>query len=123
MNDWKDLLAGLRADMPEDMTSQENSDNSVDLSIEPRENGNSASRQLTIFYERKGRAGKPATIITGFNSEDPEQLDDAENLARKLKRKLGCGGSARGGEILLQGDRRRELKELLLNEGYKVKGC
>lgn len=123
MNDWKDLLAGLRTDMQEEMTSGENSENSIDQHGERGENGKSPLRQLTVFYEKKGRAGKSATIITGFSPDDPEQLNEADNLARKLKHKLGCGGSARGGEILLQGDRRGNLRELLSKEGYKVKGC
>lgn len=73
--------------------------------------------RLDIVYERKGRAGKPATIIAGFTLTDEE----VESLASKMKRRMGCGGSARGGEILLQGDRRESALEFLQAEGFKAR--
>ena len=48
-----------------------------------------------------------------------EQLSE---IASKIKKRLATGGSARGGEILVQGDRREELRTLLADMGYKVKG-
>jgi translation initiation factor 1 len=74
---------------------------------------------LTLFYERKGRAGKEATIIECDDTMSAEQLDE---LATELKRALGTGGSVRHPEILLQGDRRAKLRELLTKKGYTVKG-
>lgn len=74
------------------------------------------SRRLRLFYEKKGRAGKPATIIEGF---DPDDDTEALSVARMLKQRIGCGGSARGGEILLQGDRREQATKLLRESGYK----
>lgn len=65
--------------------------------------------KLSVSIERKGRAGKTATIISGFTVSQ-ERL---EEIAATLKQKLGTGGSARGGEILIQGDRRNEVVELL----------
>ena len=73
--------------------------------------------RLDIVYERKGRAGKPATIIAGFTLTD----DEVDSLASKMKRRMGCGGSARGGEILLQGDRRAAALEFLQPEGFKAR--
>ena len=72
--------------------------------------------KLNIIYERKGRAGKPATIICGF----AETTSDAEieELAKDLKKRLGAGGSVRGGEILIQGDKRAALSTLLKEKGY-----
>ena len=67
--------------------------------------------------ERKGRAGKPATIISGFGDDCPE----LPVLASSMKQKMGCGGSARGGEILLQGDRRQEALDFLTAKGYKAR--
>lgn len=72
---------------------------------------------LDIIYERKGRAGKPATIISGFGDDCPE----LPVLASSMKQKMGCGGSARGGEILLQGDRRQEALDFLTAKGYKAR--
>lgn len=71
---------------------------------------------VSIFYERKGRHGKEATIIAGLDSLSD---DDLACLASTLKRRLGTGGSARGGEILLQGDRRDEVRRILDTLGYR----
>jgi translation initiation factor 1 len=80
-----------------------------------------ASVRLDIFFEKKGRGGKKATIVTGF----PSEMDDdaIADLASQLKRKLGVGGSARGGEILIQGDRRNDLKNTLETLGWKSRIC
>ena len=48
--------------------------------------------------------------------------DDVDALAGTLRRRLGVGGSARGGEILLQGDRRDALRTMLPSLGFKTKG-
>lgn len=66
-------------------------------------------QRLAISLERKGRAGKVATIISGFTLPDDEVAD----IASRLKQCLGAGGSARGGEILIQGDRRAEVDRML----------
>ena len=72
--------------------------------------------KLVISMEKKGRGGKIATIISGFTITQEE----LEEVATVLKTKLGTGGSARGGEILIQGDRRNDVKKLLLSLGYRV---
>ena len=76
-----------------------------------------ASRQLCVSMERKGRAGKTATIVEGFSPDD-----DIAAIASKLKTRLGTGGSARGCEILIQGDRRADVAAILRELGHKVKG-
>lgn len=106
---WQDALSSLRSEMDESVDEQV---------VESREEKKTASSDnLAIFYERKGRGGKEATIITGFTCDDDILLE----VASKLKKTLGCGGSARGGEILVQGDRRKQLPQLLMAMGYKVK--
>lgn len=72
---------------------------------------------LSILFERKGRAGKQATIVSGFELDDRALAD----VAATLKKSLGTGGSARGGEILIQGDRRDDVRKALLRMGLKVK--
>lgn len=72
--------------------------------------------KLNIIYERKGRGGKQATIITGFELPDCE----VAAVAATLKKRLATGGSARGGEILIQGDRRDDVRRELKAMGYKV---
>lgn len=72
---------------------------------------------LHIFVEKKGRAGKTATIVTGFRCSDAR----LRQIASDLKNGLGCGGSCRDGEILVQGDRRDEAARRLRQMGYNVK--
>lgn len=73
---------------------------------------------LHIVMEKKGRGGKTATIIEGFQCSD----DEIDEIARELRKRLGTGGSARGGEILIQGDRRADVARLLREKGFTVKG-
>ncbi|MDE6487863.1 MAG: translation initiation factor, partial [Paramuribaculum sp.] len=65
--------------------------------------------RIDVSIERKGRAGKTATLLTGWELPDDRLLE----IAAELKKKLGTGGSARGGDILVQGDRRDEVVSLL----------
>ena len=73
---------------------------------------------LNVIKEKKGRKGKTAVIIEGFECGD-EQL---KQIASTLKTTLGVGGSARGGEILIQGDCRERVCEVLRQMGFRVKG-
>lgn len=109
MTDWKDALSSLAADLPEAP--------GVSGAPDPEEALSPAKpHTLDIYYERKGRGGKQATIIAGFGDNVPD--DAIADLAAAIKKRLGCGGSARGGEILIQGDRRRDLAALLPALGY-----
>lgn len=115
--DWKDILATLQTDS-QSSESHDNTpyvDNPVDNTAD---NTKTVQKEaLHIVMERKGRAGKTATIVEGFVCDD-NTLND---IARKLKNAMGCGGSARGSEILLQGDRRQQAAEKLRQMGFKVK--
>ena len=82
----------------------------------PRPN---AAQTVTLYYERKGRGGKEATIIV---CPDTMTDDEMAELGAALKKAIGTGGSIRGNEILLQGDRREALRKRLAAMGYRVKG-
>ena len=72
---------------------------------------------LHVVIDNKGRKGKSATIVEGFEGGD----ESLQELARTLKQRLATGGSARGGEILIQGNRRDDVITILKELGYKVK--
>ena len=73
--------------------------------------------RLDIILEKKGRGGKVATIVVGFEMSD----DEVASLASKMKSSLGTGGSSRGGEILIQGDKRDAVLKFLTKQGYKAR--
>lgn len=74
-------------------------------------------QQLKLQLDKKARAGKQVTLITGFVGTET----DLNDLAKALKNLCGTGGSAKDGEILIQGDVRAKVEAFLLQKGYKVK--
>ena len=64
--------------------------------------------------ERAGRGGKTVTIVKFFIGSD----EDMQTLCKLLKQKCGVGGSVKDGEIIIQGDHRQRLIEILKTEGY-----
>lgn len=74
-------------------------------------------QNLKVWLDRKQRKGKVVTLITGFVGN----ANDLNELARLLKTKCGVGGSAKDGEIVIQGEVRKKVMEILANEGYKAK--
>ena len=111
MEDWKDKLAALAQDLPVEKEEQPESE------PQPTQDNGIQKETLHVVIDRKGRKGKTATIIEGFTIAD----DEIEKIASELKQKIGVGGSARGGEILLQGECREKTISILKQKGFKVK--
>jgi translation initiation factor 1 len=64
--------------------------------------------------ERAGRGGKTVTLIKGYVGSE----EDIQALCKLLKQKCGVGGAVKDGEIIIQGDHKQRLIELLKKEGY-----
>lgn len=105
--DWRDKLSGLKSDLPQ----VEEASEIVKVEQTPKR------QKEPLRVELDKRNGKPATLITEFQGKDGE----LKELAKLLKVKCGVGGSSRDGEILIQGDFRIKVCELLQGLGFKVK--
>ena len=74
-------------------------------------------QNLRIHLEKKHRGGKTASIVKGFIGME----DDLKDLGKLLKSKCGTGGSVKDEEIIIQGDMRDKILDILVKAGYKVK--
>jgi len=75
------------------------------------------SQELEAHFSNKGRAGRTVTVIKGFEGEASELIE----LAKTLKNAVGVGGTIKKGEIIIQGNYRDKLMDLLTEMGHKVK--
>jgi len=110
MTKKKQKFSGIVFSTNPDFEYQEN-DEEVIETPEP------GQQDLRISLDKKQRKGKKVTLISGFIGTE----DDLADLGKTLKTKCGVGGTAKNGEILIQGDVREKIKVLLTQMGYKFK--
>ena len=108
-NDWKKRLGVVFSTNPDFVYEEEAADEPATLMPE--------KQNLIVSIDRKARGGKQVTLVTGFVGT----ADDLADLGRTLKVKCGVGGSAKDGEITIQGDFRDRVVALLKDMGYKAK--
>ncbi|MEG0807594.1 MAG: translation initiation factor [Alistipes sp.] len=107
-NDWKTRLGMVYSTSPDFKYETDNTD-AATLTPDRQE--------LRVWLDRKQRAGKVVTQVKGFVGATA----DLEALARLLKTRCGVGGAAKNGEIIIQGDHRDRVVELLTQSGYRCK--
>ena len=105
-NDWKERLNVVYSTNPDYNYEMNEEEEQTTLP--------SAQQRLRVQLNRKNRGGKVVTLVTGFVGTD----NDLKELGKLLKSKCGVGGSAKDGEIIVQGDFKQRVIELLKSEGY-----
>ncbi len=107
--DWKDRLGTVYSTNPD--YEYEHDREEEQETLEPKR------QNLKVSLDKKGRKGKAVTLIAGFIGTE----NDIKELAKLLKTKCGVGGSAKDGEILIQGEFRDKIMDILTKAGYKAK--
>lgn len=105
-NDWKERLNVVYSTNPD--FKYETAEEEI---IETPEK---SRQKLRVSIEKKGRGGKTVTLVSGFTGRG----DDLKELGKLLKTKCGVGGSVKEGEIIIQGEFKQRIIELLKSEGY-----
>jgi translation initiation factor 1 len=108
-NDWKSRLGVVYSTNPDFQYQTEATQEADTLPPE--------KQRLIVGIDRRNRGGKQVTLVSGFVGK----ADDLKELGRVLKTKLGVGGSAKDGEITIQGDFRDKVVSILQAMGYNAK--
>lgn len=105
-HDWKERLNVVYSTNPD--FNYDIEEDEEQTTLEP------AKQNLRVAIDKKNRGGKVVTLITGFVGTE----EDLKTLGKLLKTKCGVGGAAKDGEIIIQGDFKLKVVELLKKEGY-----
>lgn len=108
-NDWKQRLGVVYSTNPDFKYEQESVTEEETLAPE--------KQKLTVSIDRRCRAGKQVTLVSGFVGSE----SDLKELGKMLKVKCGVGGTTKDGEITIQGDLRDKVTALLCAMGYRAK--
>ena len=106
MSDWKARLGVVYSTDPNFKDDNGETEEAATL---PK-----SQQKLRVWRDTHGRGGKVATVVRGFVGSS----DDLEELSKLLKRKIGVGGAAKEGEVIIQGENRDRVLQILLAEGY-----
>ena len=109
MPDWKDRLGVV-------YSTNTHFDYQTDRQ-EEAETVSAGKQKLLVGIDRRQRAGKQVTVVSGFAGK----TEDLEQLGKTLKTKCGAGGAVKEGTILIQGDFRDKVVAMLQNMGYQAK--
>lgn len=105
-NDWKSRLGMVYSTNPDYKFEEEE--------IVEQETLLPKDQKLIVAIDKKGRGGKQVTVVNGFTGKD----EDLESLGKTLKARCGVGGSVKDGVILIQGDQRDKIVNILQSMGY-----
>ena len=108
-NDWKSRLGTVYSTNPD--YRYETAQKGEQATLPP------AKQNLRVSLDKRNRGGKQVTIVADFAGSG----DDLKELGRMLKHKLGVGGAAKDGEIIIQGDFRDKIVTILLEAGYRAR--
>ena len=106
MNDWKERLNIVYSTNPD---FQYSTDEKEEIDTLPKQ-----QQKLRVNIEKNHRGGKTVTLVKNFVGNE----EDMKELGKLLKTRCGVGGSVKDGEILIQGDFKEKIIELLKKEGY-----
>lgn len=116
MQDWREKLgAAFNMEVPseEEIKTAQNAVAEQKTDVVAQQGG----QMVNVMLDKKGRNGKKVTLVTDLLCDD----EALKQLAADLKRHCGVGGSARGGEILIQGDFREKVVQMLKSKGFKAR--
>lgn len=106
MADWKERLGVVYSTNP---NFEYNNNEEPEQQTLPKQ-----QQKLRVWRDTHGRAGKVATVVRGFVGTST----DLEELGKSIKRKIGVGGSVKDGEIIIQGENRDRVLQILITDGY-----